>query len=189
MAAPDCHLQALSINFVWFLRLAPLSATSIRNTCDFLLSGSLQGPNGGGFFWEISPCLLSLYGERFSLVFSLSFNDRQLLSRSRHLSFPSCRCPSEDSSLCPQRTPASAPTVASQTASMARLCAAGHRRWTNTGTRCTSATILTRRYQPLRAELLHLCCGVWFSMVDLVYTDYFPLSLWYFVCTLVLQHE
>lgn len=85
----------------------------------------------------------------FSLPPSLSFysNGRPLLSRSRRLSFPSSRSPSADFSLCRRRTPASVPTLASQTVSMARRHAVGRRRWTSTATRCTSATIPTRRYR------------------------------------------
>lgn len=82
----------------------------------------------------------------FLSLFSLC-NGRPLLSRSRRLSFPSSRSPSVGSSLCHRRTPASVPTLASLTVSMARRRVVGRRRWTSTATRCTSATILTRRYR------------------------------------------
>lgn len=84
---------------------------------------------------------------------------RPLLSRSRHLSFPSSRSPSAASSLCRRRTPASVPTLASQIASMAHRHAVGRRRWTSTATRCMSATILMRRYQ-LHGGLLLLGVGI-----------------------------
>lgn len=120
-------------------------------------------------FLAASGCLSVLCnsGERFllSLSFSLSFclplftTVRPRLCRSRHLSSPSCRSPSGASSRCRQRTPASAPTLASQTVSMVPRRAAGRRRWMNTATRCTSATILTRRYQPVGLHLLSPYCG------------------------------
>lgn len=127
---------------------------------DFLLTvGSLLGLKGVGLFL-MYHCPLS---SRPSMVkgtlcfsFSLSFNVRPLLSRSRQLSSPSCRCRSEDSGLCPPKTPASAHILASRTACIARRCVAGQRRWMNMGTRCTSATILTRRYRPFSAGLLSI---------------------------------
>lgn len=93
----------------------------------------------------------------FSPLFPLSFqlcNGRPPLSRSRRLSFPSSRSPSVGSSLCHRRTPASVPTLASLTVSMARRRVVGRRRWTSTATRCTSATILMRRYRLHGAVLL-----------------------------------
>ncbi len=106
-------------------------------------------------WWKMpSPLSLSL-----SLSSSLCTNGRPLLCRSRRLSFPSSRSPLVDSSLCHRRTPASVPTLASQTVSTARRRAAGRRRWTSTATRCTSATILMRRYRLHGADLLSLYCG------------------------------
>lgn len=96
---------------------------------------------------------------------SLCTNGRPLLSRSRRLSFPSSRSRLVDSSLCRRRTPASAPTLASQTVSTALRRAAGRRRWTSLATRCTSATILTRRYRLLGAVLLY-CGELWECMLD-----------------------
>lgn len=93
-----------------------------------------------------------------------SSGGRPLLSRSRRPSFPSSRSPLVDSSLCHRRTPASVPTLASQTVSMARRRVVGRRRWTSTATRCTSATILMRRYRLHGADLLSLyweCMWEW----------------------------
>lgn len=98
----------------------------------------------------VHDCLPSLYCVVISLSFSPSLftDDRPLLSLSRLLCFPTSRSPSATSSLYLQRTPASVPTLASRTASMARRLAVGLKRWTSTGKCCTSANILTRRYRP-----------------------------------------
>lgn len=100
----------------------------------------------------VSACLLFFWGPLTSLFFSV----RPLLFPCRLLSFPSCRSPSVESCLSLRRTPASVPTLASQTASMAPRHAAGRRRWMSTATRCTSATILMRRYKLHRIDLLCL---------------------------------
>lgn len=125
-------------------------------------------------FLAASGCLSVLCnsGERFpfslSLCLPLFTTVRPRLCRSRHLSSPSCRSPSGASSRCHRRTPASAPTLASQTVSMAPLHAAGRKRWMNTATRCTSATILTRRYRPVGLHLLSL---LWWLLGRLLNKD------------------
>lgn len=122
------------------------------------------------WFW-VHDCLLCTSMVKYGLCFlplplSLYTNARPLLSRSRRLSSPSSRSPLVASSLCLRKTPASVPTPASQTASMVRRRVAGRRRWMSMATRCTSATILMRRYRLLRVHLmcLHwggLCIGKW----------------------------
>lgn len=106
--------------------------------------------------WAVSDGFLCL-----SAVSPLTCG-RPLPSHSHRLSFPTCHSPSVTFSLCRPRTPASAPTLASRTASTARRRAAGQRRWTSTVTRCTSATILTRRYGLICCSFLWWCFfGFW----------------------------
>lgn len=120
---------------------------------------------GSGDFWLLfCPLNLLVKVSPFSLPLfpSLSAAVRPRLSRSRRLSSPTCRSPSATSSRCRQRTPASAPTLASLTVSTAPRRAAGRRKWTNTATHFTSATILTRRYRPVGLRLhSSLCGGFW----------------------------
>lgn len=92
-------------------------------------------------------CPLLSFSPSLSLFLFFKSNGRPPLSRSRRPSFHFSRFLLVNCSLCHRRTPASVPTLASQTASTARRRVAGRRRWTSTATRFTSATILMRRYR------------------------------------------
>lgn len=152
LAVPQCHLQEKT-SHCHFIQFDPAAVAFVFTThCPnwawpSVVFSSVLGYWVSVLWWSgVSPLLL--HGDCVSL--SLSFfptNRRQHLSRSRPLCFPTSRCPSVASSLCRPRTPASVPTLASQTASTARLRAVGQRRWTSTATRCTSATTPTRRYE------------------------------------------
>lgn len=163
-AAPHCHLHSSSTHFILcqqppkFLRL--ISSMTVRGV--FSAFWRLYGCWAEMMFLVIygllvSACLLLFWAIKGSLI-SLFFCStvRPLLFPCRLLSFPSCRSPSVESCLFLRRTPASVPTLASLTASMAPRHVAGRRRWMSTATRCTSATILMRRYKLHRIDLLCL---------------------------------
>lgn len=127
----------------------------------------------GSFWWFICfSSSVTSWWLCFLFSLSSSTNRRPLLSRSRPLCFLTSHSPSVASSLCRLRTPASAPTLASQTASMARRHAVGQRRWTSTATRCTSATILTRRYGLICLFPLVVSVGAWWTGFGADYGDF-----------------
>lgn len=150
MTVPQCHLQTSPGTSL----VLPLDSESNQARVG-VSCGSDVGFSFSFLHIQMSGvgiASLELHGER-CLLFSVFSNARPLLCRYLLLSFPTSRCPSVVSSLCRQRTPASVPTLACQTVSTARRPVVGRRRWMSTATRCTSATILTRRYRPHGAHL------------------------------------